>query len=425
MCTSRTATASSETLRCSASITKRGQRVVLKRRTSTTPERDGERQQDQRHGAGGARQVPVGARADGASEGHARLSRARPVPRTPPPGPPGEPSARITRHRQRADAAGPIDQARGEAQPSQPLGAAPARTMRGGAGDVGVDAVGGGDAYRAPRVGDGAPGGRVDDVVHRDAAGGASGAQTCSTWRGRRLRRSRPVCPGAVQVAAVVVGDEHPPAPAGACAAGGDVAAEAHEHARAGVRGDGARGAVGGPRLGGGTQIQARCPRERAPRDARGRARSSPALRTRHAGSEAARREHRSPAGLADDSRTSPRTSSTHGRHPPAAASRGRSRRAPAPHRAWGRRRLRSAVRRAAPHSDASISSASDTHGPPARLAFTRDRSESARKRLHARSIAASSAPTSSRASASASGSVTRRTTLVPSASQLAARSAH
>ena len=55
----------------------------------------------------------------------------------------------------------------------------------------------------------------------------------------------------------------------------------------------------------------------------------------------------------------------------------------------------------------------------PAR-ALTRESSESARKRLHARSIAASSCSTAARAASSSAGSVRRSTTLVPSASQVA-----
>ena len=69
--------------------------------------------------------------------------------------------------------------------------------------------------------------------------------------------------------------------------------------------------------------------------------------------------------------------------------------------------------------SSASISRGPACVGRPAR-AFTLESSESARKRLHARSIAASSPSTAARAGSSASGSVTRSTTLVPSASQAA-----
>ena len=65
----------------------------------------------------------------------------------------------------------------------------------------------------------------------------------------------------------------------------------------------------------------------------------------------------------------------------------------------------------------ASINSGSTLTNRPA-PAFTRCRSESGRKRLQARSIARSSRSTIARAVASASGSSTSRTTLVPSASQ-------
>ena len=76
MCRARKIIASSETLRCSASTTNRGQWGVLKRADVHDAEHDGGAEQQQRDGARGARQVPVQARAGGQDRGHRRGTSA-------------------------------------------------------------------------------------------------------------------------------------------------------------------------------------------------------------------------------------------------------------------------------------------------------------------------------------------------------------
>ncbi len=102
--------------------------------------------------------------------------------------------------------------------------------------------------------------------------------------------------------------------------------------------------------------------------------------------------------------------------------SRGRSRRAQAPGQGSDRRRHRSARPRAGP-PEAPRPAAGRLARRPALAAFTRERSESSRKRLHARSIASSSPRRRAARARGAPGSVTLQHDAVPSASHLAVAS--
>ena len=202
----------------------------------------------------------------------------------------------------------------------------------------------------------------------------------------------------------MVVGDVDPPAILGSGAGGGDVATQADQAARPGRLVHRARGTIGRPRFRGGAQVQTH-----AGWDAN-RGAFAVDLDCRHPGVTR--------AWITVGCTYPVPVRGCHRRARATAPSRGHSRRARGRCRPSGRHRRRSARRRAARPATASISSELTGMNRPAPV-FTRCRSESGRKRLHARSIRSSSRSTIARADSRARGSVTSRTALVPSASQL------
>ena len=190
----------------------------------------------------------------------------------------------------------------------------------------------------------------------------------------RRARRrqaagaDRDRLPRRAAVAAVVVGHADHASRRRARPRGGDVAAEADERAAAARRAAAAAARSAAQALAVAPRSSRTPAGTRTDAARRGRARPS---------ASRARSPRGDRAGAARAAR----------RERSSSASRGHSRRARAPGRRSGRRRRRSARRRAArPRAPRSAAGSTRT-GRPAR-AFTRESSESARKRLQARSIA-------------------------------------
>ena len=309
------------------------------------------REQDERDRAGAAAQVPQRARAGG-GEDHAATGQAPTVTTAP---------VRV-------------DEPRGQAERLEPPRRGRSAHDRGGARRVGVHARGGGDADGPPHRRGRLAGGGVDDVVDGRARRAATGAPSVLDVA-RPPPRTVTLLAVGVGAGAVVVGHADEPAAGRDGPGGRHVAAEVDERRRPGRRRDGRRGAVGGQGLGRRAEIEA-APRARAA--AAGARASSVTVRQPGRRARRARRRPRRPA-------------------PPRSRGRSPGRRAPA--RRWGRRRppVCSAARSAAPTACGEQPADRRVTRPPASLA--RISSESARKRLHARSMASSSA--TSRRSAS------------------------
>ena len=401
MCRARNAIASSDTLRCSESTTKRGQRVVLKRRTSSTP----------------STTAPVSSISATTPVERVMIPRRRSArPRR---------LARSSLHLQRiarpvADA-GHTTAARLPGGPAGPARAA-SRPLPAPRTSVAVAAMFASAQLAAATltvrqvVAAGLPvrgsmmwcivSPRVAPATHGDAR------------RGKASGADRDRLPGRARVAAVIVGHVNAPAARRAGARRGDVAADAHKHAAAARARGGRGGSDQPPTLSRSRRDRARSRPGCAPSAARDRrARSATArapARSRGDADAACTRwpagGKRSRAGSAGGHRAAARR---------AGSSRGHSRPARAHGRRWDRRRRPSARAARTASSSASISSGLAGTKLPAQ-ALTRDSSESSRKRLQARSIAVSSRSTLARARAVARASVSRSETLVPSASQLA-----
>ena len=192
MCTSRNASASSETLRCSESTTNRGQRGLLKRLTPATP----------------SARLNVSSSSATAPVERVRYQYVLGRPR------------RADGHRDSPSSARPVadeahgaviaHQARGQSQLLEPRRGCLRADQRGGAGDVRVQARLRGDAHRAPARRHGRAGRGIDDVVPRPslvapAPGRRAGGRDPAAADRDRL----PLLAGH---AAVVVGDIDPPA---------------------------------------------------------------------------------------------------------------------------------------------------------------------------------------------------------------------
>ncbi len=200
----RNTIASSETLRCSESTTKRGQRGVLQTPDVDDAEHDGQRQQQQRDDAGRARQVPVGAAADD-REWQRSIPRLAALARA------DRCAGQCADRRDRAVAARLQPRRQLELGRASPAPSGRARARRWQAMFASAQLVGG-HADRAPARVRWGPGRGVDDVVHR-----AAFVTPTPDGRARRrqaARADRDRLPGRCGVAAVVVG--HVDAPAAA-----------------------------------------------------------------------------------------------------------------------------------------------------------------------------------------------------------------
>ena len=223
-CTARNTTASSERLRCRPSVTKRGSAPGSPAADGRDAERAHGGQQQQRDDAARAHQVPD--RAGGQhADSRRRLARA------------SRRCTRSCRRGARAARAGPP-------RSSQATAASP-RTIAAVLAVLASTQVRGGHAHGPPDLGGRGAAARVDDVVHAPSRRRASGARSCSRWRGRRrpARSSGPRRVASLRWSSVTrIGQP----PAGRWAGQRDVAAEIDERAGAGRRR--ARGARSGRR---------------------------------------------------------------------------------------------------------------------------------------------------------------------------------
>ena len=237
MCTARNAVASSETLRCNAATTKRGQRGLAKRTTSVDAERDAHRQQHQADHAGAARRstrAPCELTA-----ANTRRSRSGPASRN---------VCTIAPSRR--------DEPGRQAARLEPRRRAGAHDDRGGARDVGVDARRRRDAHGAPVLA-----GRL--ARSPDRSRGAA--------HGRRARQRRTVVPevarppdaitmrwsavaGARAAWSSVTSTGQPPA--SRRPGHREVAAEADEHAAPVASAIASRGPIGAQRLRGRAEVE-------------------------------------------------------------------------------------------------------------------------------------------------------------------------